>query len=551
MENNLTTNNAPAQISTGDNLKLNNYLKIKFEELINKNNYDIYINNVGFHNAILDLWFDRKILDMKDLENLSTSNLELLKDILYGKDNIRLNKADLTNVENTVDNTVDNRPQERSDINLPSLEEENKNKSSNTVYDHLQLYIFQDKYTLGLNDIFRESCSMDLFLYLLEYSHDRVLVRRVGYNVRNQKTPRIVDVLYPEYFDLYLAVLENKSELRKILRESKNTKDINYYAYMLGCGEGGERDTKEAQKLYKLNWEENKDSEALFNYIYTLEDMGDKEKARELYKLNWEENKDSSSLHNYAHILYSMGGEKDIKEAQKLFKLNWEENKDSDSLLVYSYILRHGKGGEKNLEEARRLFKLNWEENKNIIGLGNYAYMLQHGYGGEKDEKEARRLFKLNWEENKHNNSLHNYAHMLWRGIGGGKDEKEAQKLFKLNWDKNKNSDSLYSYITILRTKPNKTEQDNIEARALLKLNWEENKHSDSLHNYAHMLWYGIGGEKDEKEARRLFKLNWEENRHKGGLDNYIFMLSQGIGGEKNIEEEQALREIMNNIDYS
>ena len=364
----------------------NKYFTNKLKELINKNNYDIYINNIGFHNSILDIWFDRKVLDMKDFEELSTSNLGLLKDLLYGKDNVKLvedNKKPVVALDNFYE----------LDIACTQIPTED------IIDNNLQLYIFQDKYTLGLNDIFRESCSMDLFLYLLEFSHDRFLVNNIGYNVRNQKTPRIVDVLYPEYFKLYLLVLENKSELRKILQEAKDPKNINLYAYMIG--EGGEKDLVEARRLYKLNWEENKNS---------------------------------SSLNNYAHMLqHGEGGGKNSEEARKLYKLNWEENKHIDSLNNYAYMLQHGEGGEKDLVEARRLYKLNWEENKNSRSLHNYAYMIDKGEGGEKNLEEARRLFKLNWEENRHITSLYNYAYMLQEGEGGEKNLEEAQLLFAIH----------------------------------------------------------------------------------------------------------------------
>jgi len=177
---------------------------------------------------------------------------------------------------------------------------------------------------------------------------------------------------------------------------------------------------------------------------------GNKKEAFRLYKLNWEENKNIDSCNNLAHCYYTGNGcNKDQKEAFRLFKLNWEENKNIDSCYNLAYCYYTGNGCNKDQKEAFRLFKLNWEENKHSESCHNLAICYYNGEGCNKDQKEAFRLFKLNWEENKNSRSCNTLAHCYYNGRGCDKNEKEAFRLFKLNWEENKNSNSCHSLAVL------------------------------------------------------------------------------------------------------
>ena len=111
-----------------------------------------------------------------------------------------------------------------------------------------------------------------------------------------------------------------------------------------------------------------------------------KKEAFRLYKLNWEENKHSNSCHNLAVCYYNGSGcDKDQKEAFCLFKLNWEENKHSNSCHHLAYCYSNGEGCHRDMKEAFRLYKLNWEENKHSISCHHLAVCYQYGSGCDRD----------------------------------------------------------------------------------------------------------------------------------------------------------------------
>ena len=105
----------------------------------------------------------------------------------------------------------------------------------------------------------------------------------------------ILDLCIPKNFTIYNVDLLNKN----------SPVELNLIAYCYELGTGCAEDKKMAFELYKLNWEENKHSNSLYNlavcYSCGKGCVKDKKMAFELYKLNWKENKNSDSLHNLAY----------------------------------------------------------------------------------------------------------------------------------------------------------------------------------------------------------------------------------------------------------
>ena len=147
-------------------------LQKKLNNLYTEKTFDIIINNINFHKAVLDLWLPPKILEMNDLEKLSQDTLSLLKNIFYGQEEQYALKDD----------------------------------------EHLPFYIFQDKYQLELYEFINNTTSMDLFIYLLEFCNDRDFVYRIFYNITGtgQTTDKIIT---PEikYCMLYYKILTKEA----------------------------------------------------------------------------------------------------------------------------------------------------------------------------------------------------------------------------------------------------------------------------------------------------------------------------------------------------
>ena len=233
----------------------------------------------------------------------------------------------------------------------------------------------------------------------------------------------ILGLLVSNYTERYINTFEF---------DMKNDKHINLFAFSLKY-----KDPFQSFKIYKLNWEVNKNMDSLFQYAYCLLNgqgcKKNEKKAFELFKMNWEENKCSHSLYNYALCL--MHGEcckRDDREACRIYKMNWEENNNTNSLNGYANCVMYGFGCEKDEKKACELYKINWEENKNIDSLYNYAIYLVYKLGSQESKKEGFRLFKMNWEENKCSDSLYNYALCLMHGTGCEKDEDKALNLLKI-----------------------------------------------------------------------------------------------------------------------
>jgi TPR repeat protein len=319
------------------------------------------------------------------------------------------------------------------------------------------------------------------------------------YYIKHTKTAKAL-----EFFAFIDAKEHSYNACVFLIRESKELFREEYFKNSLELlGRLVAKDVVNYDMIVKTNI--NQDNLGLLGCILRKKKIF--KEARKLFKKNWEENKNSPSLNNLAIMIYKgEGGYQNKEEARELYKKNWEENKNSPSLYNLANMIRRGKGGYENKEEARELFKKNWEENKNSFSLYNLASMIYGGEGGYQNKEEARELFKKNWEENKDSDSLHRLTCMIYKGEGGYQNKEEARELYKKNWEENKNSFSLHSLACmILKGIGGYRNQE--EARELFKKNWEENRHGVSLYNLASMIYGGEGGYQNREEAEALFAL--------------------------------------------
>jgi TPR repeat protein len=242
----------------------------------------------------------------------------------------------------------------------------------------------------------------------------------------------ILQVLYSNINELHMNKYFKNNGSSQFVFDMDNPIHINMYACCTS-------DDKEARRLFKKNWKQNKNVDSLHNYAECLIDgvgcKKNEDKACKLFKLNWEENNYLSGLNTYAYYLMrGIGCEQNEKEACELYKINWEQ---TDNPINYASCLMYGRGCEEDKKKAFELYKTYYKQNKNSRYKGavykdvlyEYAYCLLEGVGCEQDQVKAFRLFKLNWEENQEQYSLKIYINCLANGIGCGQDDDEVARL--------------------------------------------------------------------------------------------------------------------------
>lgn len=240
--------------------------------------------------------------------------------------------------------------------------------------------------TSSLRDSFVYLRSMDFFLYLVQYTINENLARRILRNLflfdeYTDKIGPVNAIMFPLYCDALFP--DQIPALFKFLEQDKTPDGIANYAYILKNVYG----RTQGDQIYLQNWETNGDTHSLNCYVRALIDRNETKELSKWLKILGENTEDSMTMNTIGLIR----AKHDKEKAQEIFWENWERNENSESLHNYAEIV-FGKNTQQDLQYARQLFKENWEKNGNPNSLRRYIEMIDTGRGGHRDPMQVSRL---------------------------------------------------------------------------------------------------------------------------------------------------------------